>query len=214
VRLLTIMQLGGVAFIVLGLLLILFYSSLEFIGPLYLVFGGLLVFGGAYWILRVRSAERKVKAREVLKRQRSTMYTVALAALALVTVALATSVVALAQTTDVTQYCLTMYRRVVFIQYFIIGLLLIAGLLSFAPIIFSRTILGPILQELQYIAGAMFIILVFLALLLFPLDPMFVTEQNGTELTCEINIMQLKQDGPPLLRLILRFFSPPESLPD
>ena len=105
-RLLTIMQLGGVAFIVLGLLLILFYSSLEFIGPLYLVFGGLLVFGGAYWILRVRSAERKVKAREVLKRQRSTMYTVALAAL--VTVALATSVVALAQTTEVTQYCLTM----------------------------------------------------------------------------------------------------------
>ena len=213
-RLLTIMQLGGVAFIVLGLLLILFYSSLEFIGPLYLVFGGLLVFGGAYWILRVRSAERKVKAREVLKRQRSTMYTVALAAL--VTVALATSVVALAQTTtaDATQYCLTMYRRVVFIQYFIIGLLLIAGLLSFAPIIFGRTILGPILQELQYIAGAMFIILVFLALLLFPLDPMFVTEQRGTELTCKISFIKLQQEGPPLLRLILRFFSPPESLPD
>jgi len=211
---LTIMQLGGVAFIVLGLLLILFYSSLEFIGPLYLVFGGLLVFGGAYWILRVRSAERKVKAREVLKRQRSTMYTVALAAL--VTVALATSVVALAQTTEVTQYCLTMYRRVMFMQYFIVGLLLIAGLLSFAPIIFGRTILGPILQELQYIAGAMFIILVFVALLLFPLDPMFVFEQSGTrgELTCKINIMNLRDNGPPLLRLILRFFSPPPSMPD
>ena len=209
--LLTLMQLGGVAIIVLGLLLILFYSSLEFIGPLYLVFGGILVFGGAYWILRVRSAERKVKAREVLKRQRTTMYTVALATF--VTVALTTSVVALAQTTtltEVVQYCLTMYRRVMFMQYFIIGLLLIAGLLSFAPIIFGRTILGPILQELQYIAGAMFIILVFIALLLFPLDPMFTGIEQGT---CKINIMNLKDHGPPLLKLILRFFSPPQDMP-
>jgi len=210
VWLLTLMQLGGVAIIVLGLLLILFYSSLEFIGPIYLVFGGLLVFGGAYWILRVRSAERKVKAREVLKRQRSTMYTAALAAL--VTVALTTSVVALAQTTmtEVVQYCLTMYRRVMFMQYFIIGLLLIAGLLSFAPIIFGRTILGPILQELQYIAGAMFIILVFVALLLFPLDPMFTGIEQGT---CKINFENLKNNGPPLLKLILNFFSPPQNPP-
>lgn len=113
--------------------------------------------------------------------------------------------------------CPTYRDRVVSIEYFIVSLVIISGLLAFGPIIFGRTILGPIFQELQYMAGAMFIILLVFVLFLVPIDVIFedctvTTTSNGQEQEvpgCSINMCNLEQSGPPLTRWVLDKILPP-----
>lgn len=121
--------------------------------------------------------------------------------------------------------CYTYEQRVITIQYFMLSITLLAGILAFGPLLFGRTILGPIFQELQYMTGAMFMLLLFFLLFLFPISAMFVpctittTKSGGyfggtTQVQthgCYININNLRTSGPPLLRLILNWILPPQS---
>lgn len=106
--------------------------------------------------------------------------------------------------------CLTYKERVVTIEYFMLSLTLISGLLAFGPIMFGRTILGPVFQELQYMAGAMFLVLLFFMLFLFPLHVMFVdcVDMDGNN-GCTIDMCQLMNNGPPLTRFLLDMIIPP-----
>jgi len=112
-----------------------------------------------------------------------------------------------------TRECVTYKDRVLTIEYFILALTLVSGLLAFGPIIFGRTILGPVLQEVQYMAGAMFLIMLFFTLLLFPLHVIFVdclTSQYVTQPDgCYIDMCQLVRGGPILLRFLFSLILPP-----
>jgi hypothetical protein len=110
--------------------------------------------------------------------------------------------------------CLTYKRRVETIEYFMLSITVIAGLLAFGPIMFGRTILGPVFQELQYMAGAMFLVLLFFMLFLFPLHVMFadcqIQDQWGyVQQGCYIDMCALQTNGPPLTRFILDMITPP-----
>ncbi len=202
---LKLMQAGGVLFILAGMLLIAFYSSIEFIGPLYMFLGGLMILFGIVWIIKVRGAVKRAEARNRLKRRRTAMY--AILYLLLLSSSFMASNIAHLQTFS--KECYTMYQRVVYVEYFLIGLLIISGFLAFAPVILGRTILGPILQELQYIAGAMLILLIFALLVVFPLDPMFVMDNPQNPTACYVDIRRLQSQGPPVLQILLRLFTPP-----
>jgi len=106
--------------------------------------------------------------------------------------------------------CLTYKQRVQVIEYFTLSLTLISGLLAFGPIMLGRTVLQPIMQELQYMAGAMFLILLFFLLFLFPLDVMFVScyDMSGNQ-GCYIDMCQLVRSGPPLTRFLVSMILPP-----
>lgn len=112
--------------------------------------------------------------------------------------------------------CRAYKNRVTTIEYFILALTLVAGLLAFGPIIFGRTILGPVLQEVQYMAGAMFLIMLFFTLLLFPLHVVFVDCWTRPYATgsppdgCYIDMCKLASSGPPLLRFLFSLILPPD----
>ncbi len=116
--------------------------------------------------------------------------------------------------------CLTYKNRVVTIEYFMVALTIIAGMLAFGPIMFGRTIIGPIFQELQYMAGAMFIVLLLFVLFLVPIHVIFqpctVTTSNGGNYNqqgqegCYIDMCALAQSGPPMTRWVLDKIMPPD----
>jgi len=200
---LKLMQSGGVLFIIAGVLLIAFYGNLQFIGPIYDFIGALLVLFGLVWIVKVRSAIRKAKVRSKMKRRSTLAYAI----LYLMLISIGFMNVGYLQ--SYSRDCYVMYQRVVYVEYFLIGLLIISGFLAFAPVILGRTILGPILQELQYIAGAMLILLIFALLVVFPLDPMFVLDNPQNPTACYVDVRRLQAQGPPLLQILLRLFTPP-----
>lgn len=109
-----------------------------------------------------------------------------------------------------TEECLVARSRVLYMEYFSIMLTMIAGFLAIAPLILGRTVLGPLLQELQGIAGSMLILMIALLLLIYPLDVMFVPNDYENPTCCEISFEALKSEGPPLLRIILSILTPPE----
>ena len=205
--LLKLMELGGIPLIVVGLLLLVVYTPLEFIGPIYAVIGILMITLGVFWIVKVRSAIRREKAKAKLaaKKTSKTMYIV----LALLIAASGLLISNVVHLQTFSPECYVMYRRVVYVEYFAMGLLIISGFLAFAPIILGRTILGPILQELQYIAGAMMILLIFALLVIFPLDPMFVMDNPQNPTMCYVDVNRLQAQGPPLMQILLKLFTPP-----
>lgn len=204
-----LMQAGGAFFIIAGILLIGFYSTIEYIGPLYGGLGALLILFGLIWIVKVRNAARK---RKIMKKMKSKPRSSPRAMYALIYLLLLTSgfmMQAVGYLQTYSRQCYVMYQRVVYVEYFLLGLLIISGFLAFAPVILGRTILGPILQELQYIAGAMLILLIFALLVVFPLDPMFVMDNPKNPTACYVDLRRLEAQGPPFLQILLRLFSPP-----
>ena len=196
------MFVGGLLLMLAGILLIAVYGTLEFIGPVYDVMGVLLLIVGGVWTWKVNNLmKRKKKTRYSTYRN----YVIPILLTLMMGLALANTVFAQSFSKD----CYVMYRRVQYVEYTLIGLLIISGFLAFGPIILGRTILGPILQELQYIAGAMLILLIFALLVVFPLDPMFVLDNPKSPTACYINIQNLASQGPPFLQIILRLFTPP-----
>ena len=165
ITLLRMMELGGIPLIVVGLMLLVVYTPLEFIGPIYAVFGIIMIGLGMFWIVKVRNMIRKEKGKVVIASKKKSKAIYVIVTLLLISVGLFTGNVAHLQTYS--RECYDMYRRVIYVEYFAIGLLVISGFLAFAPIILGRTILGPILQELQYITGAMMILLIFSLLVIF-----------------------------------------------
>lgn len=205
----TALELAGVFIILSGILIVAIYGTLEFIGLIYDILGFLLIIMGAYWVYKLRKLERKYGIRRGGGRTSYKTYMVTLLLATLIGVFSVGGVYASGP--EYSPTCLTIYQRVEYLEYTLLGLLLVSGFLAFAPIIFGRTILGPIFQELQYLAGAMLILLIFALLVIYPLDPMFVFDGDtpNSSTGCYVDISNLEDQGPPVLQLILRIFSPP-----
>jgi len=159
-----------------------------------------------------RSVTESAIRRGLLRKERRVAeeYVAALLLVAITALYALTPILSMQSTTQCdTEYCPKFRERVVAIEYLILGLTLISGLLAFGPIIFGRTIIGPVLQEVQYLAGVMFIFMLFFLLLLFPIDVIFETCANGQG--CYINMCKLASNGPPLLRLVVGWLLPPGS---
>lgn len=211
------MLFGGILGIVMGIVFIGLGSSMPApVSSVYTVFGMILLLFSILFTLRVNKALKKVSKRARKPVTPGRLRTLAVAALLLLVATIPMNIVS-AQTgyrgelEDETAIlmCLEMRRRIIYVQYAMLGFLIIAGLLAFVPVILGRTIVGPILADLQYLAGAMFLLLIFALLLIFPLDAMFVVGTN----TCTIKVDNLKNNGPPLLRIILTLISPPTYTP-
>ncbi len=115
--------------------------------------------------------------------------------------------------------CIEFKNRVVTIEYFIVSITLIAGLMAFGPILFGRTIIGPIFQDLQYLSGGMLLLLIVLLLFIFPLHVMYVDctsyDPNlGTYVLegCTIDMCELVNRGPPLTRFVISMILPPNTV--
>lgn len=112
--------------------------------------------------------------------------------------------------------CPVIKRRVIYLEYFMLGITIVVGFLALGPIILARTIIGPMLQEFQYFAGIMLIVLIVGLMLLFPIDVMFETctvpsSQPGQQITgCRFSLESLRNNGPILLRLAINMLYPPE----
>lgn len=199
-NMIIIMEIGAILVIFTSLLMIATLGTLPGVGPIYSGISVFLLLTGLLFLIKLRKAERRLRAKERLARK---IYVVII----LLGLALSVSVVHMAG--KYSRECLTVYQRVVYVEYTMLGMLLISGFLAFGPILLGRTILGPILQELQYIAGAMLILLIFTMLILFPLDPLFEFDNAKNPTGCIFDPTNLKSAGPPLLRLLYALFSPP-----
>jgi len=101
------------------------------------------------------------------------------------------------------------YRtRLIIIENFVLFLTLMSMLIAFGPIIFAKTIIGVVFQELQSVAGTAFMALIVLTLFLYPAHVMYVPcGENGAG--CYVDTCQLFRAGPPLARFFLSFINPP-----
>jgi len=199
---LKILAVPGIAILIVGILLVAGYGTLEYVGSIYIIVGIVAIFFGVIWLWKVNKALKRVKARAKSMRRFMVLVTLAL----LVTTLMPLKISYLQrECPSADQICRTMATRVMYIEYVIVGLLIIAGFLAFAPIILGRTILGPILAEFQYIAGAMLVLLIFIMLLTVPIHVMFDFSSG----CCDINVRKLESDGPILLQILLKLITPP-----
>jgi len=203
----------GIIFIVLGLAVILtFGTMLGGLGIFYDIFGAIIFIFGILW---TKKAYRRYKEKTSQMKALLSDKTLSIIAAALLASSLfVSSIMMYTQTSSCTVYCYYFRDRILYIEYAMLGFTVIAGLLALAPIILSRTPLAPILNEFQPMAGAMFIILIFLVLMIYPIDTMFVvsqiTDANGNVVNCcYVSIDNLKAYGPPLLRVLLQVIIPP-----
>ena len=204
------MFVGGLIMMLAGLIMIIGYGTLETVGPIYTILGLIVMGLGGFWTYKVNQAIKKY-SKNPKKYKKFSKYSIAL--FLILSFGLTLSGTVLAEIPTPSPECLMIYRRVQWVEYTMLGMLIFAGFLSFGPIILGRTILGPILQELQYIAGAMLVLLIFALLVVFPLDPMFVLDNPRDPTGCYISIKRLKDHGPPLLQIILKLFIPSEEMP-
>ena len=93
-------------------------------------------------------------------------------------------------------------KKVIFAEYTALSTMVLAALLAFGPVLFGRTILGPIVQEFQSLAGSGLILLILLLLLIYPLDVIFKKCGNTNEY--RIDMTTLRNEGPFLLRLLYK----------
>lgn len=197
------MFVGGVIGILLGVMFIAIGVTLPPpVSTIYVIFGLIVAAFSGVFTLRVKKEINKV-----LKKSLGTGTKALAIALVVFTLTVSFLNAAYAQSIAVRE-CIDMYRRIVYVEYVMIGFLIIAGFLAFAPVILGRTILGPILADLQYMAGAMLVLLIFALLLVFPLDAMFYVTPNLDQ--CEVRLDYLRDRGPFLLQIILKLLMPPQ----
>lgn len=197
------MLVGGIIGIALGMLFIGLGASMPPpVSTVFFVFGAILALFSVLFTLRINKVLKKVAKKSALGKTKA----LAIALLILTATSMLLNV-ASAQA-GITE-CIEMWKRIRYVQFIMLGFLIIAGFLAFAPVILGRTILGPILADLQYMAGAMLILLIFALLLVFPLDVMFYIDNPAQPNDCKIDFRRLQSDGPLLLQIILRLLVPP-----
>lgn len=195
------MLVGGIIGILIGLMFIGLGATLPApVSTVYFIFGGFVTLFSIAFTLRVNKAIKKVSKKSALSKAKAL-------AIALVIVAVTAFTLSVAQASI--RECVDAWRRVMYVQYVMLGFLIVAGFLAFAPVILGRTILGPILGELQYMAGAMLLILIFAVLLVFPLDALFYVNDPLNPTECFISLENLRYRGPYVLRIILNLLMPP-----
>ena len=200
-RVLAMARAAGFLLVAAGVVSLATLTTLEYVGWLYGVFGLALVGMGLAWVNAVNKAEKRRRAREGLRRK---------AAYALLPLLLAASLHAavMAFEKGFSSECVTAYRRTLYVEYTMLGLLLVAGFLSFGSLLFSRTPpLSLILQPLSDLAAGMLILLIIGLLLFYPLDVIFEFNNDGT--MCRVNLELARTMGPPLLRVFINLIYPP-----
>ena len=190
--------LPGVLLVAVGFATIAYLGSLPYVGGVYTAAGIVAVLFGIFWLLRARALLARGKPTGRRGRPGEVVFTLLLLGLA------AAATVAHAATP--TRWCYYLYQRVLYAEYVITGLVIIAGFLGLLPLLMRDNPIGAMLGPLSAMGQLLVFFIVAYFLLLFPLDPMFVVTKNNM---CYININNLKTQGPPLLRIILTLFSPP-----
>lgn len=198
------MLVGGIVGIVIGIMFIGLGASMPApVSTVYFIFGAVVTLFSIAFTLRVNKVIKRT-----LKKSAPSGRTKGLAvALLILTVVTFTLNVASAQVGI--RECVEMWVRIRYVQFVMLGFLVIAGFLAFAPVILGRTILGPVLADLQYMAGAMLVLLIFALLLVFPLDVMFFIDNPANPTQCDVRLDYLRDRGPFLLQIILRLLMPP-----
>lgn len=118
---------------------------------------------------------------------------------------------------DCSTECWTIRTRVISVEYFIIMITAVTFLIALAPIVFHRTVLGQIFQEISGLAASALILLIGSLLLIFPIHVIFVPcgggggygGYGGGANACYIDVCQLLTNGPPLMRIFLKWILPP-----
>ena len=203
------LHVGGVLLTISGVLVAAVFGTLRYVGPLYVILGLVLVALGLAWIYKVRRAELKYTHRPGRGR---TVRAVAAALLALALLpaeitGLGGVMVARAQTTTPgSSYCYTAYLYTTYMQYVVLGFLAVMVILAFIPVILGRTPLGPVFSELMGFSGVTIVLLIFVLLFIFPLNVMFTqagSTSPPTPYSCTVNLQNLENNGPPLLKALL-----------
>jgi len=196
----------GIIIVLIGILMMVVYGTLPYVGSVYIGFGALVVLIGLLWL---RKAWRKIKESEAEEEVYGYYDDDRTYAISYLAILIGSALARLGLLYTPNHWCYIMYQRVVYMEYVMIGMLVGAGLLALLPALLARTPVGPLFTGLESLAGTMVLILIFVFLLIFPLDPMFVGV-NTKEQTCYINPLMLKTNGPVLLRLIFWIFTPPQ----
>lgn len=208
--LINMVRASGVAVIVMGLVLIAGMVTFEIFGSLFAVVGVIAILIG---LLLIRGANKAMRR----YRKRSLGVAKDFAVVLLATILLFGTPIYAQFQVDPVQLCKDAYFKTLYVEYLVMALLAVSGFLALAPVILGRTILGPILGEFQYIAGAMLILLIFVALLMIPIHVAFSYTPpsggggggwGGGQETCEIKICNLAHNGPPLLRMLFSLLGP------
>ena len=117
---------------------------------------------------------------------------------------------------DCTAECWTVRNNVITAENAILGILVTTFLLTILPMILGRTALNPLVNEISGLAGSALIVLIAAMLIIYPIHVMFVPcggggygGYGGGGGTCYIDPCQLVQNGPPLLRVFLRWLLAP-----
>lgn len=198
------MLVGGIIGIVIGITFIGLGATLPPpVSTVYFIFGAILALFSTAFTLRVNKALKKVTKKPAVPSRVKGL------AIAVLVLAIMTMLVNVVSAQAGVYECIEMWRRIRYVQYVMLGFLVIAGFLAFAPVILGRTILGPILADLQYMAGAMLVLLIFALLLVFPLDVMFFIDNPLSPTQCDVRLDYLRDRGPFLLQIILRLLMPP-----
>lgn len=130
---------------------------------------------------------------------------VALAAAAPLAPALYAASTSTSTTNVAAQLCYRDYVIASYAQYALLGFAIIVGLLAFGPVLLARTSLAGVLSEISPIAAVALVVLVFLLLAVFPLTALFTTSSSGSSISassCEINVYNFINNGPPLAKLL------------
>lgn len=203
-------KVAGVALALLGVALIVTLGPMPVLGPIYTLFGVIAVVAGIYVVRKAARLEKRMQARR--RRYEQGLYAVlALMVAGGIVVASATHCAACSTT------CYTFYQRVVYMEYLSLGMTLVVGFLALAPLLLARTSAGAFFQEISQLAGSMLVILIAMLLLVYPLDVIFVVQNQATSTAtgvtttkcCYVDLRQLDNGGPPLLRIIYDVLNPP-----
>lgn len=199
------MLVGGIIGILIGVLFIGLGATLPApVSTIYFVFGLIIAVVSSLFTMRVNKALKKIEKKTFHSDRVKGL------AIAILVLAVSATIVNVAGAQAGIRECIEMWQRIRYVQFVMLGFLVIAGFLAFAPVILGRTILGPILADLQYMAGAMLMLLIFALLLVFPLDAMFFIDNPMNPTQCDVRLDYLRDRGPFLLQIILRLLMPPQ----
>ena len=205
---LSVMELGGWFLVVVGIVMIIGFNSLPGVGKLFDIAGIVAILFGLVWVKKVRKVKRRYHIRATSK-SRTLAYVFIPILMYLSFFASMSFVQAYGTNNRYSTVCYEIWNRVKYLEYFSIGMLIITLFLTLGPLVLGRTVLGPIMQEFQGFSGIMILVLLFIFSFLYPLDPMFVFPKTGSQNMCYIDIDNLKDSGPPAMRLLLKMISIP-----
>lgn len=197
----------GAFSLILGMMLTLIFGSFKYINEIFIPLGIIFILIGIVLLYKAHSKIKKYKSKNRNKGYGLKYKTRQIITLMPILVPLLFGAVGLYAQSPGYSICYTAYQEVLYAEYALLSFVVVTAFLAFAPIILGRTPLGAIFSEFQGLAGMLLVLLIFLLLLVYPMDVMFNVSVGNY---CTINIQNLETQGPPLLQIFLKLIIPPQ----